>query len=320
MDSVYKILISLVNWCRYDDTIRCVKELQNFLGKDVCISIVDNASPNNSMEQLLNALSDVRIIKSEANLGYAAGHLLNVNYAIDNGYDAVWILNSDVSLRENSLFALVEAWRKCGDNIYGSITLSSENPDIVDYGGGVAPQDSVDKFVYNSYEGVALDSLPSDFVREVQSVEGSSMFIPLNIIKKYGFMKTDFFMYAEENDFCYRMRNFGIKSYVVRDSIIVHNSAASFKLDVDISWIMSYYRRRNFLRFMHEHYGWSRFKMLNNSDNLVSRLKFLCLYALKKSFRQKHIKDYWLLKAVYHSVLGKSGRMVNPNDYVCFDK
>lgn len=316
MNSAYNILISLVNWCRYDDTIRCVKELQKFLCKEVSISIVDNASPNDSMEQLLNALTDVRISKSEANLGYAAGHLLNVNYAIDNGYDAVWILNSDVSLRNNSLSALVEAWRKYGDNIYGSITLSSENPDIVSYGGGVAPKDSIGEFVYNKYEAVPLESLPSDYVREVQSVEGSSMFIPLSVIRKHGFMKTDFFMYAEENDYCYRMRKFGVKSYVVRDSIIVHNSAASFKLDVDISWIMSYYRRRNFLRFMHEHYGWSRFKMLNNSDKLVSRIKFLCLYAFSKSFREKHIKDYWLLKAVYHSVLGRYGRTINPNDYV----
>lgn len=316
MDSVYKILISLVNWCRYDDTIRCVKDIQRFYGNNVSISIVDNASPNDSAEQLLNALSEVRIVKSEENLGYAAGHLLNVNYAIDNGYDAIWILNSDVSLRDNSLPALIEAWRKCGDNIYGSITLSSENPDIVDYGGGVEPQDSVDKFVYNSYEGVALESLPSNSVREVQSVEGSSMFIPLNIIKKYGFMKTDFFMYAEENDYCYRMREFGIKSYVVRDSIIVHNNAASFNLDVDISWIMSYYRRRNYLRFMHEHYGWSKFKMLNNYNHLISRIKFLCLYTVKKSFRRKHINDYWLLKAVYHSVLGKFGRTINPNDYL----
>ena len=112
------------------------------------------------------------------------------------------------------------------------------------------------------------------------------------------------------------MRKFGVNSYVVRDSIIVHNSAASFNLDVDISWIMSYYRRRNYLRFMHEHYGWSKYKMLNNYNNLISRIKFLCLYAVKKSFRQKHINDYWLLKAVYHSVLGKFGRTINPNDYL----
>ena len=316
MDSVYKILISLVNWCRYDDTIKCVKEIQKFYGKNVCISIVDNASPNDSAEQLSYALSDIRIVKTAENLGYAAGHLLNVNYAIDNGFDAVWILNSDVCLRENSLSALVDAWFRNGDNIYGSITLSCEKPDIVAFGGGVAPQDSTDKFIYNNYEREALECIPSDSVREVLSVEGSSMFIPLNIIKKYGFMKTDFFMYAEENDYCYRMRKFGVKSYVVRDSVIVHNSAASFNLEVDISWIMSYYRRRNYLRFMHEHYGWSKFKMLNNYNKLISRIKFLCLYTVKKSFRQKRLKDYWLLKAVYHSVFGKTGRTINPNDYL----
>lgn len=311
-----KILISLVNWCRYDDTIRCVKELQEFLGNDVRISIVDNASPNDSVEQLLNALTDVRIVKSEENLGYAAGHLLNVEYAFNNNYDAIWIINSDITVRQGTLSALIQAWKNNGDNLYGSITLSSEEPDIVDYGGCMPTDIDSTEFIYNRFKDAFYSQLPDDPVREVQSLEGSSIFIPLHIIRKYGFMKTDFFMYAEENDYCFRMRKNGVKSYVVRDSVIVHNSSSSFKLDVDISWIMSYYRRRNFLRFMHEHYGWSKFRMLNNSDKLFSRIKFLCQYVLKKSFRQKHLKDYWLLKAVYHSVWGKTGRTINPNDYL----
>lgn len=311
-----KILISLVNWCRYEDTIHCIEELQCVVGENVVVSVVDNASPNESACFISKRFPNVRIVAAETNLGYAAGHLKNVEYAIENGFSAVWILNSDISVRQNSLNALVCAWEKYGDNVYGSVTLSGENPDIVDYGGGVLPQESPTKFVYNKYRGVLYENIPRDDVRCVQSVEGSSMFIPISLIKKYGFMKTDFFMYAEEIDYCYRLRKFGINSYIVHDSVIKHFGGASFKFKKDISWIMSYYRRRNYLRFMSEHYGLTKIEMLKSSGNFMSRAKFLLKFLVSGSFRQANVNDFWLLKATYHSILGRKGRTINPNDYV----
>ncbi|MCQ2605179.1 MAG: glycosyltransferase family 2 protein [Bacteroidales bacterium] len=314
-----KILISLVIWYRYEDTIQCIRGIQHMVKNvEYTISVVDNASPNESHSKLLQAYPDIHIVKSDENRGYAGGHTLNVMYALKNNYDAVWILNSDILIRPNSLNALVLAWQNYGDNVYGSITLKNENPDIVDFGGGISPKDSPNAFVYNLYSDSLYDDLPMMDIREVQSVEGCSMFIPIEVIRKYGFMKTDFFLYGEENDYCYRLRENGIKSFVVRNSVIMHAFSASFSMQsVDIGWIMCYYRRRNYLRFLHEHYGISRRKLLTMNDNIFAQFKFFIKYVFFRKFRRANKVNFYLLKATYHAFIGEKGRTIDPNKYVC---
>ncbi len=310
-----RVLISLVNWYCYDDTIRCIRGIQQKTKNvEYSISVVDNASPNDSYEKIKYECPNIRIVKSNENLGYAGGHLLNVEYANNNYYDAIWIINSDIKVGENTLQALIDAWISNGDNVYGSVTLANENPEVVDFGGGLSWSCSPKEFVYNVYNGIPLCDIPKETIREVQSVEGCSMLIPIDVIRKYGFMKTDFFLYGEENDFCFRLYKFGVKSYVVRDSVVAHSSGASFKQSTDISWIMSYYRRRNYLRLMISYFGMSRREVLTKNDSLYSQLKFLIKYAVDRNFRLENMKNLWLLKATWHAMAGKKGRTINPND------
>lgn len=311
-----KILISLVNWQRYEDTMQCIHGIEMLKGVDYTISIVDNASINDSVEELRKEFPTLRIIQSEENIGYAGGHSLNVEYAVNNNYDAVWILNSDISVQQNSLEALVHAWETYGDNVYGSITLEKDNPNVVDFGGGLSWKESPKEFMYNIYKGVLLCDLPQDVIREVQSVEGCSMLIPIDVIHRYGFMKTDFFLYGEENDYCFSLYKYGVKSYVVRDSVVVHSSGASFKQSIDISWIMSYYRRRNYLYLMMEYFGMSRWKVLTINDSLFSQLKFVVKYICDLNYRSVNKKNLWLLKATWHAFVCKRGMVLNPNNYL----
>ncbi|MDD2636963.1 MAG: glycosyltransferase family 2 protein [Bacteroidales bacterium] len=312
-----KILISLVNWLKYEDTINCVKSIYELEYTSFEIAIVDNDSPNDSYKKLTEALPDIRIIKSEENNGYAAGHKINVDYAIQNNFDAIWILNSDVKLRKNTLPELISAWLQNGDHLYGSVTLSEENPDIVDFGGGLHPDNCKHKLSYNIYKGENYSDLPKPNIREVQSLEGSSIFIPLEVITKYGFMKTDFFMYGEETDYCLRLRKNGIISYLAKNSIIKHENASSFKTtDKDIKWLISYYRRRNFMRIMKSHFMWSDSEIMNESGHLINRIKFILKYYFFTNFRQQNKVSYYLLKGSKHAVKQINGKVFKPEDYL----
>ena len=316
MKSTPKILISLVNWYKYDDTINCVKSIWGQDYRNFEISIVDNNSPNNSYEKLKEELPEIRIIKSAENNGYAAGHKINVDYALTNEFDAIWILNSDLVVKPQSLKELVKAWSLNGNHLYGSVTLSQENPDIVDFGGGITPITGKEEFEYNLYKNVAYKDLPNDEIREVQTVEGSSIFIPLDVIIRFGFMMTDFFMYAEETDYCYRLRKSGVKTFIVKKSVVKHDNAGSFKTIKDISWIISYYRRRNFMRFMKEHYGWSNKKILNLKDNWFARLKFKLKCFLLPGFKKQNLHSYWQMKASVHAVKNIKNKTLDPIKYI----
>jgi GT2 family glycosyltransferase len=311
-----KILISLVNWYRYQDTIACIRSLKKLDYPNFTVSIVDNDSPNDSFEKLNKMFPELHIVKALKNDGYAAGHKINVEYAKAIGVQAVWILNSDLEVRPEALSELVNAWNTNGRNIYGSITLSSENPDIVDFGGGINPKENTRELVYNQYRGVLYSELPAEEIREVQTVEGSSIFIPMYILTEFGFMKRDFFMYAEETDYCYRLRMKGIKSFVVKKSIVVHKHGASFQSETkDLSWIAAYYRRRNFMRFLIEHYGWTKKEILNKNYTTSERLKFK-LKCLNPKFKKANWKAYWLLKGTEHAVNGITGKTIDPKLYL----
>lgn len=313
MNPYPKILISLVNWFKYDDTINCVKSIGELDYTNFEIAIVDNDSPNDSFAKLKEVLPSLHITKSLENDGYAAGHKINVDYATQNNFDAIWILNSDVKLRKNTLSELVEAWQANGNHLFGSVTLSQENPDIVDFGGGLHPSLCKNELSYNVYKGIDYSELPDASIREVQSLEGSSIFIPIEIIRKHGFMKTDFFMYGEETDYCLRLYKRGVKSYLVKTSVLTHKNASSFDNGKDFSWLTAYYRRRNFNRLVHEHFSIPHYKLFFENYNLIKTIIFLLQYVLRIN---KNKADYWTLIGTLHACICKKGKAINPNEII----
>ena len=311
-----KILISLVNWLKFEDTIFCVNGLNKHLSyPNYKIRIIDNNSPNSSLEKLKSCLINTDIISSKDNLGYASGHQINVDFAIKNNFDAIWILNSDLEIQKLSLTHLINAWNAEGNHIFGSVTLKSKSPNIVDFAGGLSPAES-EGFSYNIYKNLPYEELPSDEIREVQSVEGSSILIPIELIKNHGFMRKDFFIYGEETDYCFRLRTKGIKSFIVKSSIVIHYNSGSFKNLNNLNWILSYYRRRNFMLFMADHYGWSRKQILNANDKTFSRMRFKLKCMLSRDYRERNKILLWELKGSEHAAKGIRGKIVDPNKFL----
>jgi GT2 family glycosyltransferase len=299
---IHKVLISVLNYNNFESTKKCVYSILDCSLKNVEIYIVDNNSLDNSYQKLKDLFNELRVVKSKFNNGYAAGHKIAVNYAVENKFDFIWILNNDLTVRNETLQKLLLAYDSCGIGIYGSITLKSENPDVVNFGGGNT-DNTIEAFDYNAYEGFLLEDYHKKTrLRKVQAVEGSSMLIPIDFINDYGFMKEDFFMYGEETDYCYKLKKLGISSFVVPESVVVHKGAESLK---KIKHIEKYYRRRNILRFEKEHYGKSVLKNIQKRVGLIALIKFF----LKHILFMKQKKDlYYLNLACLHALFGIKGK------------
>tara|TARA_Y100000991_G_scaffold213939_1_gene200614 strand:- start:452 stop:1378 length:927 start_codon:yes stop_codon:yes gene_type:complete len=297
------VLISILNYNHFITTKKCVLSVLSCKLKNTEIFIIDNNSSDNSFSDLKREFPILIIKKSKVNGGYASGHKIAVNYAIKNNFEFIWILNNDLTVRPNTLGSLIAASHKHGLALYGSITLKSESPDIINFGGGI--HDDVSKpFNYNSFENYNLDSyLKATKLRSVQSIEGSSFLIATEIIVKYGFMREDFFMYGEETDYCYRLNKKGIKSYVVPSSIVVHRGAESFK---DKRYLEKYYRRRNLLFFEKEHYGIPIFKNISLKSGILNCIKFFILFYIK--FKTKDYL-YYLNLGNFHALINKKGKL-----------
>lgn len=298
----FNVLISVLNFNNSLSTIKCVESILVLKKQNHEIYIVDNNSTDGSFYKLKKHFKNLRVKKSAFNGGYAAGHKISVNYAIENGFDFIWVLNNDLTVRKNTLNELIKAYELNGLGIYGSITLKSENPDIVNFGGGNT-NDISEPLDYNAYENTVLEEyLKKTSLRKVQSVEGSSMLIPVKVIIQYGFMREDFFMYGEETDYCYKLRKKNIFSYVVPTSIVVHKGSETFK---DSKQLEIYYRRRNFLYFQKEHYKIPVIKNIDKRFGFFNFIKYLIKCVVYKTEKDN---QYFLNIASLHSLIGKKGK------------
>ena len=81
--------------------------------------------------------SNIRIIRSSENIGFAGGCNIGITASIDDGCDFVWLLNNDTTIDPSALSYLVaeaEAVRSAG--IIGSTILEDDNRNIVNHMGG----------------------------------------------------------------------------------------------------------------------------------------------------------------------------------------
>jgi len=197
------------------------------------IFVVDNASGDDSLSRLQEYFKyKVKFIASRENNGFAAGN----NQALRQvNSDYVLLLNSDTIVWQNTL-----------ENIYNYM---EKHVDVGACGCRVMLEDGqLDKACKRSFPNVKnsffrlfhiptnskednynLTDLPDDGIYEIDCLTGAFMFIRGNALDEAGLLDETFFMYGEDIDLCYRIKNGGWKIIYYGESSITHLKGASSK-------------------------------------------------------------------------------------------
>lgn len=311
--SVPSVLIIVLNWMKYEDTINCVNSLLKLSYSNFNILVIDNHSLNKSAEVLKKTFPTVSLIKSPQNNGYAAGNKIGVDYAIQHKFDAVWILNNDCTVRANSLSELVNAYKRNGNAVYSNLTLMSENPDVIHYAGTYDIDEPLqpDKYpTYDKLKGALLSNHEHTFIEKQARIYGHSIFIPTDVIKQFGFMDTNYFMFYEETDYCLTLNNKGVPSIFVPTAIITHISTSTFKLSARMKFIGTYYGTRNKFYFDKKFGKTESLLLLKQKGGLLG----LCKYFIKNSVTNTSLKNetYYTNLGLLHGLLGIRGKKIAP--------
>ena len=197
------------------------------------IIVVDNASSDDSLSRLQEYFKDkVKFIASSENNGFAAGNnqaLMQVNS------DYVLLLNSDTIVWENTL-----------ENIYAYM---ENHEDVGACGCRVRLEDGqLDKACKRSFPNVKnsffrlfhiptnskddnynLTDLADDGIYEIDCLTGAFMFMRKSALDEVGLLDETFFMYGEDIDLCYRIKQGGWKIVYYGESSITHLKGASSK-------------------------------------------------------------------------------------------
>ena len=170
-----------------------IPNIISYINVDTDVIVVDNNSNDESLSYL-EQFSELIIIKSKINLGYAGGNNLGLRYIINQGYKNVFIANNDILVCEHWINDSVNYLEKnkligcMGFNIFGEYTK--------------VPQSDFEQ---------AIKDYTQFSSKEVQNVPGMLILLKCEVLQRVGLFDEVMFMYGEEDDLEIRIKEVGYK-------------------------------------------------------------------------------------------------------------
>ena len=101
--------VVILNYNTFEDTVVCVDSIKKYAAcSSYKIYVVDNASPDKSGQLLSSKYAQddkVQVLISERNLGFSGGNNIGIREALEEGFEYIYLLNSDIIL-QNDAFKL----------------------------------------------------------------------------------------------------------------------------------------------------------------------------------------------------------------------
>jgi N-acetylglucosaminyl-diphospho-decaprenol L-rhamnosyltransferase len=219
--------------------------------------VVDNASGDGTPERVARLAPEARVVASPENAGFAAGN----NVALSGSAAAAFLLlNPDAELLPGALAALAAA--AAAHPGAGAVA-----PQILAGDGSVAAScQAFPTLTLALWENTLLQRLfprhpvfgaqslgPFDHrsAREVDAASGACLFVPRRTLERVGPMDAGFFMYAEEIDWCRRMRDAGLTVWFEPAARVRHLGQRSSGRSLE-RLIPEYYRSQR--RYFRKHH------------------------------------------------------------------
>jgi GT2 family glycosyltransferase len=242
IDALYTVI---VNWNLKEDTTACIQSLVTAGASPAQIIVVDNGSTDGSAAFLRAHFGPLlNLIESERNLGFAAGNNLGIQYALDQGAEWVFLVNNDTEVAASCLTEFAAA---IADQptyaVLAPLILYYDDPDRIWYlGDHVLPGSLI---TINRYHNqLDQDRFPS--LIPVDFLSGCGLLLRRDVLEEVGMFNPDFFMYGEDVELCWRIRQAGFWLACVTSAKMWHKVSVSSRRDRPAE---RYWRIRNQIRF-----------------------------------------------------------------------
>lgn len=238
-----KVSIITINYNGMDDTAEMIESFRKHETYPYEIIVVDNASRNpGEQEALRKAFPEIRVVRSDKNLGFAGGNNLGISYAT-GAY--LLFLNNDTLITQPVLENLVKALDE--DPGIGSVSpkiASWPEKERLQYAGST-PMSPIT--LRNENIGFnQIDNGQFDIPGQTAFTHGAAMMIRAADLRKFGQMPECYFLYYEELDWCVQIRRAGLKIWYEPRSAVYHKESMSVGKQ---SGLQVYYHTRNRLLF-----------------------------------------------------------------------
>lgn len=247
--------IVIVSWNVADLLDNCLKSIFAHppLGSYE-ILVVDNASKDQSVKILQERFPQVTLILNVENVGFAAAN----NQAMQAARGRyILLLNPDTIVFDGTFQYLIDFLDQHPQA--GAAGSLYQNPD-----GSLQPSafpfPTVSRELWrllhldrlHAYGTYAMQRWSLETPREVDSLQGASLMLRRAALDETGLLDTGYFMYTEEIDLCYRLRQKGWSLYWVPRSRIIHYGGQSTR-QAALKMFLCLYGSK--VQFFRKHYG-----------------------------------------------------------------
>lgn len=165
-------------------------------------------------------LPQFTILEQASNMGFSGGNNAGMKWAVDNGFDYIFLHNADGYLASSTIEKMVEVAE--ADKTIGQLQpliLLHPETDLINSAGNNWQYLGIgfcDKF----RKKLSEVSLPK--VKEVGYVSGAGTLLRADLLKEYGYWNHDFFLYHEDTEYSWRLKMKGYKTVLVSDAMFYH--------------------------------------------------------------------------------------------------
>lgn len=235
--------IIIVNWNSAKCLRSCLESVyKGAAGMVLEVIVVDNASFDGSEEVVRAHFPDARYVQSKENLGFAGGSNLGFSHSVGRN---LLFLNPDTEIVGSALrdmLATLESLPIAG--IVGPTLLNSDH--------------SVQTSCIKAFPTILNQALDAEYLRRafprsrlwgmrplferdghassVDVVSGACLMVKREVFQRVGLFNTDYFMYGEDVDLCFKVKRAGRKIYHVSNATVIHHGGGSSAFQPDSSF------------------------------------------------------------------------------------
>lgn len=222
--------------------------------------VVDNCSSDGTPEFIKTNYPEVMLIRNEEIKGFAENNNIGIKKAEG---EIIALVNPDIVFLDNSIEPVIQIFK-------GQTDIGLVGPMLLNKDGSI--QNSARKFLSIKTAAVRLFTFGSDHVKiksirnylepydtskEYQLVDwviGAAMFVRKNALQDVGLLDTNFFLYIEDQDWCFQMwkQNWKVAYFTKAKLIHDHQRSSARKISKKTLWHVQsilYFLRKNRLSF-----------------------------------------------------------------------
>jgi GT2 family glycosyltransferase len=224
-----KLAIVLVNWNSFELTKDTLESLQQTTYANYDTIVVDNGSVDGSGDLIEKTFPNCIVLKSATNKGFTGGNNIGMDFALQQGYEYIMMLNNDVAVEPNFLEPLIA-------KLDQDVTVGAVQPLIYFHHDRSLIWNAGS--TYNALFGICStpdynkkdpDQLFKNKSKKIDWITGCAFMMRASVLKKVGLLKEAFFIYYEDVDLSFRIKAAGYHLGYVPGSVIYHIAGMSHK-------------------------------------------------------------------------------------------